>query len=146
MIYLAGFAFGNPIIKFLLTKTLKIMPAQVTITQEQKVKVTLNPVTSTGGPATLDGEPEWSVESGDCTVKPEPGGLSAYIHPGETIGASVVKVAADADLGAGVRTLEDLINVDVTNAEAAALGLTVGAPEPGDVINPLPASGKAKKK
>ena len=115
------------------------MPAEVNLTQEQKVKVTLSPVTATGGPATLDGEPEWTVESGDCTVKPEPGGLSAYIHCGETIGLSVIKVAADADLGAGVRTIEDLVNVNVTNAEAAALGITVGAPEPADVIdNTLP--------
>ena len=115
------------------------MPAQVNLSTDQKVKVTLAPVTATGGPATLDGEPEWTVESGDCTVVPEPGGLSAYIHCGPTIGASVIKVAADADLGAGVRTIEDLVNVEVTNAEAAALGLTVGAPEPADVVdNTLP--------
>jgi hypothetical protein len=105
------------------------MPANVNLTTEQKVKVTLAPVTANGSPATLDGEPEWTVESGDCTVNPEEGGLSAYIVSGETIGESIIKVAADADLGEGERHIEDLVTVNVTNAEAAALGVTVGAPE-----------------
>jgi len=105
------------------------MPANVNLTTEQKVKVTLAPVTSTGGPATLDGEPKWTVESGDCSVVPEEGGLSAYILSGDEIGESIVKVVADADLGEGERHIEDLVTVNVTNAEAAALGLTVGAVE-----------------
>ena len=107
------------------------MPAQVNLTTEQKVKITIAPTTMTGYPATLDGEPVWTVESGDCTVEPEEGGLSAYILSGDEIGESVIKVAADADLDdTEVRTIEDLVTVNVTNAEAANLGLTVGAPEP----------------
>ena len=105
------------------------MPASINLTTTQKVKVTLNPTTESGNPATLDGEPQWTVESGDCTVEPEEGGLSAYILAGGSPGESIVKVAADADLGQGVRTIEDLVTVNVTSEEAAALGLTVGAPE-----------------
>jgi hypothetical protein len=105
------------------------MPASINLTTTQKVKVTLAPTTESGNPATLDGEPQWTVESGDCTVEPEEGGLSAYILAGGSAGESIVKVAADADLGQGVRTIEDLVTVNVTSEEAAALGLTVGAPE-----------------
>jgi hypothetical protein len=121
------------------------MPASVNLTTEQKVKVTLAPVTANGQPATLDGPAEWSVESGDCTVEPEEDGLSAYILSGDEIGESIVKVIADADLGEGVRHIEDLVTVQVTNAEAAALGLTVGAPEPKDV-EPQAASKKKSKR
>jgi hypothetical protein len=105
------------------------MPAQINLTTTQKVKVTINPTTESGGPATLDGEPQWTVESGDCTVNPEEGGLSAYIVSGDGAGESIVKVKADADLGAGERHIEDLVTVNVTSEEAANLGLTVGAPE-----------------
>ena len=105
------------------------MPASINLTTTQKVKVTLSPTTESGNPATLDGVPEWTVESGDCTVNPDEGGLSAYIVSGDGAGESIVKVTADADLGAGVRTIEDLVTVNVTSEEAAALGLTVGAPE-----------------
>jgi hypothetical protein len=105
------------------------MPASINLTTTQKVKVTLAPTTESGNPATLDGEPQWTVESGDCTVEPEEGGLSAYILAGGSAGESIVKVVADADLGAGVRHIEDLVTVNVTSEEAAALGLTVGAPE-----------------
>lgn len=122
------------------------MPVNVTITTDQRVQVTLNPVTASGAPATLDGQPDWTVESGDCVVDPLPGGLSAWIISGASIGPSVIKVSADADLGAGVRTIEDLVNVEVTNAEAAALGITVGTPETKPVVNPLSAKGKSTKK
>lgn len=105
------------------------MPVSINLTTTQKVKVTLSPVTASGAPATLDGEPEWTVESGDCTVKPEEGGLSAYILAGDSAGESIIKVKADADLGEGQRHIEDLVTVNVTSEEAAALGLTVGAPE-----------------
>lgn len=105
------------------------MPASINLTTTQKVKVTLSPTTESGAPATLDGEPQWTVESGDCTVNPEEGGLSAYIVSGSGAGESIVKVVADADLGAGVRHIEDLVTVNVTSEEAANLGLTVGAPE-----------------
>lgn len=100
---------------------------QVTINNEQKFRVTLAPVTSSGKPALVEGEPGWSVESGDATVEIEPGGMSAFIVSGN-LGNSVIKVSADADLGPGVRTLEDSIELTVTVAEAAALGLVVEPP------------------
>lgn len=106
------------------------MPLDLAITTEQKIHVSLAPTTASGAPATLDGAPTWTVESGTGTVVPDEGGMGAYLVSGTSPEAVIYKVSADADLGQGVRTIEDLITVNVTNAEAAALGLTAGTPEP----------------
>jgi len=106
------------------------MPLDLAITSEEKIKVTLDPKTQSGKPATLDGVPTWEVISGNGTVVPESDGLSAFLVSGDSVDTVVYRVSADADLGQGVRTIEDTITVTVTNAEAAALGLTAGTAEP----------------
>lgn len=100
----------------------------ITITNEQKVQATLNPVTATGKPAQLDGKPTWSVVSGDSTLDVAADGLSAFLISSDTPGDTVVLVEADADLGAGVETINDTIQLHVAGARAANLGLTVGTP------------------
>lgn len=105
------------------------MPLNIALTNEQKILVTLAPSTESGNPATLDGEPTWTVTEGDATLDVQPGGLSAYVVSG-TPGASNIEVSADADLDAGEeRAISDVIAVTVVAAEAAGLGLSVGAPE-----------------
>lgn len=106
------------------------MPLNIALTNEQKILVTLAPTTESGNAATLDGEPTWTVTEGDATVDVQPGGLSAYVVSGNP-GASTVTVTADADLDAEeTRELSDTIAVNVSAAEAAGLGLTMGAAEP----------------
>ena len=101
----------------------------VTITNEQKVTVTLAPVTAAGNPATLDGPPVWSLVSGDATFEVAADGLSATLISG-AVGNSQFTVTADADLDEGeVVTLTDTIDLAVVTAEASQLGLVVGAPE-----------------
>lgn len=102
----------------------------ITLTNEQKVKVTLAPVTATGKPAKLDGEPTWTVQSGDSTVQVDPGGLSAFLVSSDTPGDTVIVVEADANLGEGVETISDAIRLTVEGARASSLGLVVGTPEP----------------
>jgi hypothetical protein len=102
---------------------------QVTINNEQKVRIVLAPVTAQGAPAPVDGKPEWSVQSGDVELDVAEDGLSCFIISGN-LGNSVVMVTADADLGPGIRTLQDSIEVTVTVAEAASLGLTSSPPVP----------------
>ena len=97
----------------------------ITITNEQKVLVTLAPTTEAGNPATLDGAPVWSVVSGDATLEVSEDGLSAYLVSGEANINSQVEVTADADLGAGVVTLTDVVDLAVVQASASALGLVV---------------------
>lgn len=97
----------------------------ITSTVEQVVKVTIAPKTLSGNPATLDGKPEWSIPSGNATIRNiSTDGLSAEIVSEDTIGSSTWKVTADADLGEGVRTIEEGGTYNYTNAEAAALGAT----------------------
>ncbi len=97
----------------------------ITITNEQKVLVTLAPTTAAGNPATLDGVAAWSVVSGDATLEVAEDGLSAYLVSGEADVTSQVEVTADADLGEGVVTLTDVIDLAVVAAQASALGLVV---------------------
>lgn len=102
---------------------------EITLTNEQKVKVTATPVTATGKPAPVDGAVVFTVQAGDCTVN-ELDDFSAEIVSGDNPGDSVILVSADADLGDGVETVADTVTVHVEGARAASLGLTVGAPEP----------------
>lgn len=101
----------------------------VTITNEQKVLIGLNPVTAAGNPAVLDGIPSWAVTEGDATIEAAADGMSCYLISG-TVGNSKITVTADADLGEGVRTLSDTIDLAVVSAEASTLGLIAGTPEP----------------
>jgi len=103
---------------------------EITITNEQKVPVTLAPVTATGKPAKLDGKPLWSVESGDSTLAVADDGLSAYLISSDTPGDTVVLVRADADLGEGIEEVADTIKLTVEGANAESLGMKAGPPEP----------------
>lgn len=102
---------------------------KITITNEQKVRVTLAPVTTGGKPAKLDGKPAWRVDSGNSTINVSEDGLSADLVSADEPGDTVVIVEADADLGEGVVTISDVIQLTVAGANAQNLGLVVGEPE-----------------
>lgn len=104
--------------------------ASVSLTTEQKVAFTFTPTSPSGNPATLDGDIQAEVLSGDVTVEVNEDGLSGFIIAGSTVGAAQVRFFGDADLSVGIRTIEEIADVTVTNAEAATLGLSFGAPEP----------------
>lgn len=104
------------------------MAVEIKITNEQQVKVTLNPKTDAGRPAKLDGAPKWSVVSGDSTVVAAEDGLSADLVSSDTPGDTTYLVEADADLGEGVETIQETITLAVAGANAKNLGITVGEP------------------
>lgn len=106
------------------------MPAEITITNEQKVTATLTPKTDTGKPAKLDGVPTWTVASGDSTLNVAADGMSAELISSDTPGDTTVLVEADADLGEGVETISDTILLHVAGARAANLGISVSDPVP----------------
>jgi hypothetical protein len=106
------------------------MPTTVEITNEQKVKVTLAPVTDTGKPAKLDGSPSWAVITGNSQVVVADDGLSADLISSDDPGDTQVLIKADANLGEGVEEISDTITLTVIGATAKNLGVTVGAPEP----------------
>lgn len=99
------------------------------ITNEQKIKLTLTPVTPGGHPAPIDGAPAWSVVSGASTVVPAEDGLSAYLVSEDGIGDTTFLVEADADLGEGKETIQDTILLHVGHPKATSLGLSAGEPE-----------------
>lgn len=108
----------------------KPMPLDLTVTNEQKIQVTLNPVTATGRPAPLDGAPEWTVISGNSTLDVASDGKSAFLVSSDDPGDTQFLVKADANLGAGVEEISDTIRLSVEGARAASLGLVAGSPIP----------------
>lgn len=106
------------------------MPLELSLTTEQKQHVKLNPVTAAGNPATLDGAPVWTVVSGPGTIEADADGLGAFIiTPDKSDGTQTIyQVSADADLGAGVTTIEDTIILTSTNPFASSFGLTADDP------------------
>jgi hypothetical protein len=103
------------------------MASVVTMTTEEKVLCTVEPVTEGGSPAPIDGVCTWQVVSGTCTVEPVDA-TSAYIVSGAAPGASVVEVSADADLDTGVMTVTSVINVTVNNPSASSLTIVMDEP------------------
>lgn len=100
------------------------------LTDEQKVSMTVQPLTAAGNPAQVDGPPVWSTSNPDIlTVTASPDGLSAVAVTVGPVGSSQVSVSVDADLGAGVRTLTAALDVDVVAAGASTLGIIAGTPE-----------------
>lgn len=106
------------------------IPMELSITNEQKIKITLNPVTHGGHPVELDGVPTWEVVSGDSEVEMAVDGKSAFLISADGPGETVYKISADADLGSGVVTIEEMITLTVANANAEQLGATAGTAEP----------------
>lgn len=100
------------------------------LTTEQKLPFTFTPTSPSGNAATLDGDIQAEVLSGDVTVEVNEDGLSGFIIAGTTVGVAQVRFFADADLSVGVRTIEEIADITVTNAEAATLGLSFGSAVP----------------
>ena len=104
------------------------MADAISITNEQKVLVIVQPLTAAGNPAPVDGSAQFTVTSGTCTLD-QVDALSAYIVSGAEPGDSTVQMQVDADLGAGVVPVLDTVLVHVVSASAASLEVVVGAPE-----------------
>ena len=121
-----GIAFGLVQPK----EKVKPMPAEVSITNEQQVPVTLTPKTDTGKPAKLDGSPSWSVISGNSQVVVAENGLSADLVSSDDPGDTEILIKADADLGEGVEEISDTILLHVIGATAKNLGISIGTPVP----------------
>lgn len=112
----------------------RVLPAtgerlMLLITDTQKVTLSIQPVDLKGFPAKLDGMPEWSVSDAAVgTLNVAPDGLSAVFMAGAP-GMAQVNVSADADLGAGVKTIAGTLDVQVEPGEAVSLTVTTSAPE-----------------
>src|SRR5437867_13384347 len=105
------------------------MPLELSVTNEEQVKVDVTPVTLAGKPAKLDGKPQWEIVSGPAKAQAADDGLSAdLVSDNEDLGDTVIQVSADADLGDGVEEVSDTILLHTTHANAKSLGLSADAP------------------
>ena len=100
---------------------------QITSTNEEKVLVTLAPVTAAGNPAEVENV-TFDISEGDATVEEVVANKSYYFISGGT-GLSKFTVKADGDLGEGVTELNDEVEYYVVSAQASSLGFTAGEPE-----------------
>lgn len=96
---------------------------------EEKVLAAVSYTTSRGLPAIVDGPTLVEVLSGDGTVEPVDA-HRFYLVSGAVPGDTVYAISADADLGDGIQTITDAITLTVSNAQAAAFGVTFGVPVP----------------
>jgi hypothetical protein len=107
------------------------MPLPIASTNEQQVPVTASPVTATGRPASVDGPLRVTVVSGAGTVLQDPATPLVFrAVSGDVPGTTEYLVEADADLGAGVVTIQDTVTYEVSGAQAASFGLVAGPAEP----------------
>jgi len=103
----------------------------VKITNEQQVRVTLNPKTDAGRPAKIDpnSKPTWEKIDGEADVQAAEDGLSVLLVSADNPGTTQILVKADADIGEGVEEISEVIELQVAGASAKNLGLSVGTPE-----------------
>jgi hypothetical protein len=101
-------------------------------TDQYYPSVVLGILNSAGNPASVDGIPIWaSSDSTVLAVTPNPDGMSAAVM---TVGPGVgrISVTADADLGAGVTTIngvsEDVNVVLGPSQQASTFTFTFGLP------------------
>lgn len=104
------------------------MADAISMTNEEKRLVTVQPKTSAGNDAPVDGAATFSVTAGTCTIT-QVDALSAYVVSGVDPGDATVTMSVDADLGAGIVPVVDTMTVHVTSASAASLDVLVGEPE-----------------
>lgn len=105
-------------------------------TTEEKVAIRINPTTSTGKPATIDGLATLSILTGGATAvaatqdeidadttagKP---GLVGYLVSEDASGISTWGISADADLGEGIDTISDGGTYTYNHPLASSLGVS----------------------
>jgi hypothetical protein len=98
------------------------------ITNDQRVPITVSPITQKGKPAKIEGAPLWSSSDVNVlTLEVAQDGLSAFaVGVGE--GTATISVIADADLTGAIKEVAGSVEITVTGAPAASLKVTVGTP------------------
>lgn len=97
---------------------------------DQKVKLSIQPVDKKGNPAAVDGAPAWFNGNSDIlSLEVAADGFSATVTPLGPIGSAVVSVEADADLGEGVTKLAGGIDINVVSGAAVNIQIVAGTPE-----------------
>jgi hypothetical protein len=137
-ILVPGPAVGLVFTAYLEDGTILNEVTKMTLRDDQKVSLTIQPVDKKGKPAPVDGAPVWaSSDETVITVVPADDGLSA-VASAVAPGSCRVVVTADADLGSGVTPLTGTLDFTVTGGQAATISIVAGTPEDQDTP-PVPA-------
>lgn len=102
----------------------------IILTDVQKVRLAIKPVSAAGNPAEIDGTPAWVVSDdtlGSLTVDED--GLGAEFVTSGLLGTCQVSVTADADLGDGMREISGVLDIEIHASEAVSLSINAGVPE-----------------
>lgn len=102
----------------------------LTLTDIQKVSLSIAPVSAAGNPAPVDSVVWTSSNPEVLTVVASEDGLTAVASTVGPLGNAQVTVVADADLGEGVVELTGILDVVVVGSQAVSLGVVAGTPEP----------------
>ena len=98
------------------------------LADNQQVTATIQAVDAKGNPARIDGAPVWASSDAAILTVTSDGEMGATIAAVGPIGTAQVQVTVDADLGAGVRPLTGIMDVEVVGSEAVALTIVPGEP------------------
>lgn len=99
------------------------------ITTEQKVRVTVQPLTASGKPAKIDGSVKFtSSDEAVASVTAENATSATVVAVAE--GAAQIVATFDADLGEGVREITASGALEVVSPEAESAEIVFGTPEP----------------
>jgi uncharacterized lipoprotein YbaY len=104
------------------------MSLDLVCTNEEKILVTLSPVTASGKPASIDGSVSVTVVSGDSTFDLVDD-FSFYVVSSDVPGNTSYLIEADVDIGDGVTYISDTVNLVVNGALAKNLGMVASIPE-----------------
>ena len=75
------------------------------LTDEQEVEVSVAPLTAAGNPATVDGVVTWVSSAESVATVVSTGPTTAIVRSTGALGTTQIVANADADLGAGVRSI-----------------------------------------
>ena len=98
------------------------------LTDEQEVELSVAPVTAAGNPATVDGAVTWVSSDESIATVASTGPTTALVRNTGALGTAQIAATADADLGAGVRSIMATLDIQVVAAEAVSVGISAGAP------------------
>jgi hypothetical protein len=112
----------------------------VIITADEVVTLSIDPASITdreGNPATVENVTWATSDATKVSVEPSADGLSC-LCVSHLQGEATILVEADADLGAGVKTISGSQDISVTPGQAAKITVNAGTPTPKDAPVPEP--------
>ena len=98
------------------------------LTDEQEVEVSVAPVTAAGNPAAVDGAVIWVTSDAGIATVISTGPTTAVVRSAGALGSAQIVANADADLGAGIRSIMATLDIQVVAAEAMSVNILAGAP------------------